>query len=113
MRAITSVAFAALLTGLANIAASQDQSVVNAGRAVYSQTCTACHGADGTGALPGVPDFAEASGALAKTDEALITSITNGVSGTMLAMPAKGGNPALTTEDIRAVIAYLRSTFGR
>ena len=29
-----------------------------------------------------------------------------------MAMPSKGGNPALTEEDIRAVLAYLRTEFG-
>ncbi|MFH1820201.1 MAG: cytochrome c, partial [Pseudomonadota bacterium] len=27
------------------------------GQAVYNGTCIACHGSDGTGSLPGVPDL--------------------------------------------------------
>lgn len=29
-----------------------------------------------------------------------------------MAMPPKGGNPALTEGEIRAVLAYIRSRFG-
>jgi len=74
----------------------------------------ACHGADGRGALPGVADFGGPGGPLEKSDEALAESIRDGYQapGSALAMPAKGGNPALTGDDIRAVIAYLRATFG-
>ena len=87
---------------------------VAAGKAVYSQTCIACHGANGKGTIPGVADLTKADGALAKADDVLIKNITEGFQspGAALAMPAKGGNPALTDADILAVLAYLRATFG-
>lgn len=83
------------------------------GKAVYSQTCIACHGANGKGTIPGVQNLAASDGPLAKSDEELINSITNGLQspGSPMAMPPKGGNPALTVDDIKAVIDYLRSTF--
>jgi cytochrome c5 len=31
---------------------------------------------------------------------------------TSLAMPPKGGNPVLTEENIKAVLAYIRAVFG-
>jgi len=88
---------------------------VAVGKAAYSQTCIACHGANGKGAIPGVADLTKADGALSKTDDELIKSITEGFQspGAALAMPAKGGNPALTETDIKAVLAYLRATFGK
>lgn len=87
--------------------------LVAAGKDVYSQTCIACHGADGKGAIPGVRNLTEADGALAKSDDELIENISNGLQtpGSFMAMPPKGGNPALTDEDIRAVLAYLRAEF--
>jgi mono/diheme cytochrome c family protein len=87
---------------------------VEAGQAVYSQTCIACHGANGKGTIPGVRDFTAADGPLAKSDEELVKSITEGFQspGSPLSMPPKGGNPALTEEDVQAVLAYLRATFG-
>ena len=85
-----------------------------AGKAVYSQTCIACHGADGKGTIPGVKDFSVEEGPLSKTDEELVNNIVNGFQspGSFLAMPAKGGNPALTEDDIAAVLAFIRAEFG-
>ena len=84
-----------------------------AGAIIYQQTCIACHGLDGKGALPGVADFTAPDGPLSKSDQALFQSIKNGFQspGSPLAMPAKGGNPNLSDVDIVAVIAHLRTTF--
>ena len=85
-----------------------------AGADIYQQTCVACHGTDGKGLLPGVADFAAATGPLTKSNQALFQSIRNGFQseGSALAMPARGGNPNLSDDDILAVIAYLRERFG-
>ena len=84
-----------------------------AGEAVYNGTCTACHGPNGKGIIPGMPDLTKSGGSLSKPDDVLIGSITNGLeSGTApLAMPAKGGNPSLSDEDIVNVLGYLRKKF--
>ena len=85
-----------------------------AGKAIYSQTCIACHGANGKGAIPGVADFTAKDGSLAKSDGELLKSISEGFQspGSFMAMPPKGGNPTLTEADVRAVISYLRAEFG-
>ena len=85
-----------------------------AGKAFYSQTCIACHGENGKGVLPGVSDFTSADGPLAKSDEELAKSISEGLAtpGAALSMPANGGMSSLTNDEIRALIAYLRSEFG-
>ncbi len=85
------------------------------GAVVYEQTCAACHGADGAGLSPDTPDFTDPKGPLAQDDAVLFDHIKNGFQspGSMMAMPPKGGNPSLSDDDIRAVIAYLRATFGR
>lgn len=84
------------------------------GKAVYEQTCVACHGADGKGPVPGVPDFTKKGGPLAKPDDVLFKNTKNGFQtpGSPMAMPPKGGNPALKDDDIKAVINYLRKAFG-
>lgn len=84
------------------------------GKQVYEQTCMACHGADGTGAMPGTPDLTTADGPLSKTDAVLIQHITQGFQtpGSPMAMPAMGGNPNLSAADVSAVLGYLRETFG-
>ncbi len=87
---------------------------VAAGQAVYAQTCIACHGADGKGAIPGVKDFTAMDGPLSKSDAELVTNVSQGFQspGSFMAMPAMGGNPTLTETDVRAVLNYLRAAFG-
>lgn len=86
----------------------------NAGKDIYSMTCIACHGANGKGMIPGVSDLTRSDGPLAKSDEELAKSISEGLAtqGAALTMPAKGGNPSLTDGEVLSLIAYLRSEFG-
>lgn len=82
------------------------------GQEIYSQTCIACHGADGSGAMPGVPDFKER---LSKSDDILFKHITEGFQtpGSPMAMPARGGNPNYTNQDLRETLSYIRNNFGK
>lgn len=84
------------------------------GEALYNGTCVACHGGDGKGVIPGTPDFSAANGPLKKTDEELVRSIMEGIqsAGSPMPMPPKGGNPALTEEQARILVDYLRMEFG-
>jgi len=85
------------------------------GADIYNQTCIACHGANGKGALPGAPDFTKSDGPLAQSDVVLLQHITEGFQspGSPMAMPPKGGNASLTTRDIQAVLGFLRKSFGK
>jgi len=85
------------------------------GQEIFNGTCIACHGANGKGVLPGVPDFTEKGGRLSKSDAELISHITNGFQspGSPMAMPPKGGNASLNGADIKAVLAYIRKSFGK
>jgi len=84
-----------------------------AGKTVYQGTCIACHGPDGKGVLPGVPDFTAANSPLGQPDALLIKRITEGYQApdSPMAMPPKGGNPSLTDEQIGDVLGYMRKTF--
>ena len=84
------------------------------GKDIYDQTCVACHGANGTGAIPGTPSFTTPGGPMSKSDDELIRNITAGFQsrGAPMAMPAKGGNPDLNAQDVRTVVGYLRENFG-
>ncbi len=84
------------------------------GADIYQQTCVACHGQNGTGSVPGAPDFTATDGPLAKDDGVLLRHITEGFKtpGSPMAMPPKGGNPALGAADIQRVLTYLREQFG-
>jgi cytochrome c5 len=85
------------------------------GATVYNQTCVVCHGADGKGAIPGVPDFTAADGALAKSDDVLLQHIIEGFKSpeAIMMMPARGGNPALTDAELAATLAHIRTNFSR
>lgn len=83
--------------------------------ALYRQTCVACHGADGKGAVPGTPDFTHKDSPLRIKDDArLVKSVLEGFQspGSTLVMPARGGNPALTDADARELVRYLKARFG-
>ena len=84
------------------------------GAQLYVQSCLACHGSDGVGVMPGVRDLTDPGGPLSKADDALFLSIRDGVQSMegAVAMPARGGNPALRDSDIYLLIDYLRRNFG-
>ena len=79
------------------------------GAQLYAQSCLACHGSDGVGVMPGVRDLTDPGGPLSKADDALFRSIQDGVQSMegAVAMPARGGNPALSESDIYILIDYL------
>ncbi len=91
-----------------------DRKVAASGRDIFFQTCIACHGPDGKGTLPGVPDFTSSTGPLSKSDDLLLKHIEEGFQspGSPMAMPPKGGNPDLDSDDIKAALGYIRKTFG-
>ncbi|NMH64989.1 c-type cytochrome [Shewanella salipaludis] len=85
------------------------------GKHIYESYCTACHGADGKGRLPGVPDFTSKNGRLSKSENELFNNVVSGFQspGSSMPMPPKGGNSNLTEGDIRAVLRYITATFGQ
>lgn len=97
----------------ASTAAAATAGAALSGEAIYNQTCVACHGANGSGSLPGTPDFTAPDGPLSKPDDVLIRNITDGFQSpdSPMAMPAKGGNPDLSHADVQAVLGYLRESF--
>ena len=86
----------------------------NAGCDIYNRSCVACHGSDGAGAMPEVPDLTEADGPLVKPDDVLLRSIIDGVdrSDSPVPMPPMGGDPELTEDDARQVLEFIRVEFG-
>jgi len=102
-------------TKLTALATEQATGNARSGEEIYAQTCVACHGADGKGALPGVPNFSRVDGPLGKSNEILQQNILLGYQspGSPMAMPPKGGNPALTGANIASVLRYLREAFAQ
>lgn len=84
------------------------------GKEVYEKTCIACHGADGKGAIPGAANFTDPKGPITKSDSVLLDHIAKGFQspGSPMAMPARGGNPSLSDDDLKNALKYIRETFG-
>ncbi len=100
-----------------NLTSTAEINNVN-GYSTYQQNCAACHGNDGTGALAGVPDLTKIAGFKGNSAEHTELSlhfehVKNGLKrpGDPMAMPAKGGNPNLTDQDIREVLKYMHEKF--
>ena len=88
---------------------------IELGKKVFHQTCVACHGENGAGAISGVLSLSGKDSPLFKNSDALlIKRIEEGYKGpnSTMAMPPKGGNPSLTNEQIKAVLEYMKQTFG-
>ena len=82
-----------------------------AGEAVYKKTCLACHGADGrgNGGITGA-DFIGDKSRLAKSNEVLFTSISEGVTTGKVPMPPQ--KTILSEKEINDSLAYVRKQFG-
>ncbi len=79
----------------------------SSGRAIYQRNCAACHGADGKGAIPGVPDMTNPKGPLSEPYSVLLNNVIKGTGN----MPPKGGNPNLSCYDLKAVLDYMLNAF--
>lgn len=85
------------------------------GEDLYKQSCAACHGADGKG-LPNIgKDLVTGEFCRTQNDDQLLDFIKKGrgtddpLNTTKVAMPPKGGNPALSDADIKSIIAHVRT----
>ena len=96
-------------------AAAAEQTQVAAGpvdgESVYNTACMACHNAGIAGA-PKVGDSEAWSARMAKGMEVLIENAIQGFQGEAGVMPAKGGNPALTDEEVTAAVQYMVDNSG-
>lgn len=79
---------------------------VRDGQQVYQASCIACHDAGVAGA-PKVGDRSQWAKRIAKGVDALYASAVNGVNGSAGVMPAKGGNPALSSAEVKAAVDYM------
>ncbi len=77
------------------------------GKAVYEAVCFSCH-ATGAANSPKLSDVSAWGPRIAKGYEALVKSVLNGLN----AMPARGGAPDLTDDEIKRAVAYMGNAAG-
>lgn len=87
------------------------------GKRLYEQACAACHGFDGLGIATLGNGFVGSEYMTTNDDATVLAMIRAGRepgdadNSSGVAMPASGGRPDLTDEELAAIIEYIRSAF--
>jgi len=85
------------------------------GKTLFASTCGACHGPNGEGVQGLGKDMRNSEFIASKSDEELLAFVKQGrpigdpLNTTGVDMPPKGGNPALTDEQLYDIVAFMRS----
>lgn len=85
------------------------------GQDLFNSACSACHGLDAVGVAGLGPNLATSEFVDGLNDDELVQFVIRGrdpwdmENKTGIAMPSRGGNPAITDDDLYAIVAYLRS----
>jgi len=79
----------------------------NAGKATYDSICVACHGSG----IPGIPQLGDAAAWAPRIEQGKDTLYERAIVGYTgalgMPMPAKGGNPSLSDDDVKAAVDYI------
>ena len=86
--------------------AKPDAGGVVDGKKVYEGLCQACHGTGAAGA-PKAGDKGAWGSRIAQGKDTLFKHAIAGFTGKSGAMPAKGGNPALSDAEVKAAVEHL------
>ena len=76
------------------------------GKTIFGNLCHACH-ETGAGGAPTLADKAHWASRLAQGEETLVTHAIDGYTGSAGMMPAKGGNAALSDEQVKATVDWM------
>lgn len=85
------------------------------GAKIFATACVACHGPEAKGVTGLGKDLTTSEWTPQQTDEQLIEFIKRGrdagdpLNTTGVAMPPKGGNPAMSEQEIVDIVAFMRS----
>ncbi len=78
------------------------------GESVYNGLCVNCHGIAALAAMiPQAGDAAAWRARIEKGVDVLYGNAINGYTGELGMMPAKGGNPALSDDEVKAAVDYI------
>ena len=96
---------AAKAAALAKAAANVAYGGTTDGSVIYESLCGACH----TGGVGGAPtlDHGHWDARIAQGTDTLYTHAIEGFTGAAGVMPARGGNPALTDEQMKATVDWM------
>jgi disulfide bond formation protein DsbB len=89
--------------------------ILASGKKLFAGTCIACHGADGVGIKGNGKTLQHNDFIKSLKDDDLLAFVKSGrapsdpKNTTGIQMPPKGGNPALSDDDLLDIIAYLRT----
>lgn len=76
------------------------------GSVIFGNLCQSCHGT-GAGGAPKLTDKAHWGPRLAEGVDTLVKHAIEGYTGSSGMMPPRGGNPALTDEQVRATVEWM------
>ncbi len=85
------------------------------GKQIYSQICIACHGPEAKGVQGLGKDLTTSTFVAEKSDAEMVDFLKVGrdpsdpLNTTGVAMPPKGGNPALNDQDLLDIVAFVRA----
>lgn len=89
-------------------ASSGRQVNIDWGRTIYNKNCSSCHDTGASGAQI-IGDIEGWRSRIARGMPSMVTHAIEGYSGALGYMPPRGGNPALSHEDVTAATVYLVS----
>lgn len=84
---------------------------LDSGEAVYQAACTACHG-PGIAGAPKTGDAEAWAARLSKGMDTLVEHAIQGFAGEAGIMPARGGNTALSDDQVRSAVEYMVEAAG-
>ena len=96
-------------------AAPQVKGDAVAGKTKFEGTCASCHGMDAQGLTNLGKDLTTSTFSKDMSDKDLVAFVTKGrpasdaANTTGVDMPARGGNPALSEQDLYDIVAYVRT----
>lgn len=76
------------------------------GKSIFNKTCALCH-ASGVAGAPKPGDTADWGPRIAQGNDVLYKHAMEGFTGAKGMMPARGGNTALTDDEVKAAVDYM------